>query len=139
MGVCRALLVALALLGVTACESEAALKAHVRYAKSGGFAGVVQKLTIRPDGSGVAYRHEQRRDFRLSSSTRRSLERAVRSANLAHTKDPKPGDGADAFEYSVSYGPHKVVWSDLSDDPPARVERLYDMLDELYERYAPSS
>ena len=138
MGVLRALVVALALLAVFAAESQAALRANVRWDKSGGFAGVVQKVTIRPDGTGVATNEDRRRSFRLSAATRRALERAVVAADLAHTRNPKPGDGADHFQYSVSYGPHKVTWDDLGANPPVRVRRLAVILEEIYERYAPS-
>jgi hypothetical protein len=138
MGVPRALVVALALLAVFATEAQGALRANVRWEKSGGFAGVVQKVTIRPNGTGVATNEDRRRSFRLSSAVRRTLERAVVAADLGHTRDPKPGNGADQFQYSVSYGPHKVTWDDLGANPPVRVRRLAVLLEELYERYAPA-
>ena len=68
------------------------------------------------------------------------LDDTATADRLAHTSDPKKrGEGNDGFGYSVSYGPHRVNWSDFTADPPERVQRLYSMLDELYERYAPSS
>ena len=136
-----ALTLAAALLAGCGGEAaEAKLKANVRYAKGGGIAGVSQQLTVRPDGSGVARSHESRRSFRVSAATRRAIERAVKTADLAHTSNPKKrGEGADGFGYSVAYGPHRVSWSDFTADPPERVERLFTMLDEIYERYAPSS
>jgi hypothetical protein len=129
--------VALILLGGFAAESQAALRANVRWDKSGGFAGVVQKLTVRPNGTGVATNEDRRRSFRLSATVRRTLERAVLAADLAHTRDPKPGDGADHFQYSVSYGPHEVIWDDLGRKPPRRVQRLAVLLEEIYARYEP--
>jgi len=138
MGVHRVLVVALALLAGFATEAQGVLRANVRWEKSGGFAGVVQKVTVRPDGTGVATNEDRRRSFRLSSAGRRALERAVVAADLAHTRDPKPGNGADHFQYGVSYGPHKVIWDDLGANPPVRVQRLAEILEELYERYAPS-
>jgi hypothetical protein len=134
------LLAAALLAGCGGASAEARLKANVRYAKSGGFAGVSQQLTVRPDGTGVARDLERRRSFRLPAERRRAVERAVRAADLAHTISPRRlGQGADGFDYGVAYGPHRVNWSDFTADPPARVQRLYDLLDELYERYAPSS
>jgi hypothetical protein len=137
MGVHRGLVVALALLAVFAADAQGALRANVRWEKSGGFAGVVQKVTIRPDGTGVATNADRRRSFRLTSTTRRTIERAVVAADLAHTRDPKPGDGADHFQYSVAYGRHKVTWDDLGANPPVRVRRLAVLLEEIYERYEP--
>jgi hypothetical protein len=137
------LILALAAALVAGCggqTAEAKLKANVKYAKGGGIAGISQQLTVRPDGTGFATNQEIKRNFKVSAATRRALERAVRTADLAHTSNPKKrGEGADGFGYSVSYGPHRVTWSDFTADPPTRVERLYSMLDELYERYAPSS
>ena len=136
-----ALTLAAALLaGCGGADTEAKLKANVRYAKGGGIAGVSQQLTVRPDGTGVATSNESRRSFRVSAATRRAIERLTRAADLAHTKNPKKrGEGADGFGYSLSYGPHRVTWTDFTADPPERVQRLYTVLDELYERYAPSS
>src|SRR5215207_4316954 len=74
-------------------SSAAALKAKVRYEKGGGFAGVSQRLTVRPDGTGVAADGQDRRTFRLTAGRRRAVERAVRAADLAHTESPKERRG----------------------------------------------
>jgi hypothetical protein len=134
---CAAVVLALAACGGDA--SAATLKGSLVYSKGGGFAGVVQKLTVRPDGSGVASSHERRRSFTLPPARRRAVERAVTAADLAHTRSPRQGEAADAFTYRISYRGHSVTWSDAGDDPPARVQRLHSLLDEIYERYAPSS
>lgn len=140
MGRRTLVLAAVALAGCGDTSAQAKLKANVRYEKSGGFAGLSQRLTLRPDGTGVTSNLERRRRFKVSAATRRNVERAVRAAKLARTRDPRrTGNGADGFEFSVAYGQHRVDWGDFTADPPERVERLYDLLDELYERYAPSS
>src|SRR4051795_9451597 len=103
MGVVRLLAV---VFGLCACGSDASaatLQGNVTYGKSGGIAGVVQKLTVRPDGSGVASNFETKRTFKLPASRLRQVEKAVRTADLAHTRSPKPGKGADGFSYGVGY------------------------------------
>ena len=133
----------LLLIGVllAACGGEASaatLKGTVTYSKSGGIAGLGQELRVQKDGRAVASSYEDKRSFKLSRAQLKSLTTAVTKADLAHTKSPKStGDGADGFEYGVSYRGHRVHWSDFTDDPPQRVRRLYDLLDELYERYSP--
>ena len=69
--------------------AEAKLKANVRYAKGGGIAGVSQQLTVRPDGTGVAASHEQRRSFKVSAATRRAIERAVRDGGSRPHEEPE--------------------------------------------------
>jgi len=138
MGVRALLLVAIAFAACGNDASAATLQGSVQYGKSGGIAGVIQKLTIKPDGSGVASTYETKRSFRLGANTLRLVEKAVRDANLAHTRSPKAdSQGADGFNYGVAYRGHRVSWSDFTADPPKRVVRLYVLLDEIYERYAP--
>jgi hypothetical protein len=138
MGVCRLLIIALVFAACGGEASAATLQGSVKYGKSGGIAGLIQNMTIRPDGSGVASSYESKRTFKLSASRLRQLEKAVRAADLAHTRNPKKrSEGADGFNYGVSYRGHRVSWSDFTDDPPKRVQRLYALLDELYETYGP--
>jgi hypothetical protein len=138
MGVWRVLIVAVAFAACGGDASAASLQGSVKYGKSGGIAGVIQKLTIKPDGSGVTFRSETRRTFKLGAHTLKLLENQVRAADLAHARSPKANSqGADGFNYGVEYRGHRVSWSDFTDDPPKRVLRLYVLLDEIYERYAP--
>ena len=139
MGVRWLVVASVALAACGGQASAATLHGNVKYSKSGGIAGVIQHLTVRPDGSGVASSYERKRAFTLPQTRLRALERAVKLADLAHTSSPKAGHGADAFAYGVEYGGHRVDWSDLSDDPPTRVLRLYDLLDSIYEKYRPRS
>jgi hypothetical protein len=138
MGVGRLLVIAVVFAACGSDASAATLQGNVQYGKSGGIAGVVQKLTIRPDGSGFATSYETKRTFRVPASRLRQLEKAVRSADLAHTKSPKASSqGADGFYYGVTYRGHRVAWSDFTADPPKRVVRLYELLAEFYETYGP--
>jgi hypothetical protein len=138
MGVWKLMVVAVILMGCGSDASAAALKGSVTYGKSGGFAGVTQKLTVQPDGRAVAATSTRKRSFRLSKAQLAALTKAVKSADLAHTKSPKDNvQGADGFSFGVGYDSHRVKWSDFSDEPPKRVLDLYRQLDELYEAHAP--
>jgi hypothetical protein len=138
MGVCRIALLALLFAGCGGDTAAAALQGKVTYAKSGGIAGLVQKLTVSPNGRAVAASVERKRSFTLSAGQLKRLTRYVRGAKLAETRDPKPNtQGADAFAYRVGYRGDAVRWDDFTDDPPRRVMVLYRFLDELYTAHAP--
>jgi hypothetical protein len=138
MGVWRVALVALLIAGCGSDAAAATLQGKVTYAKSGGIAGLVQKLTVNPSGRAVAASVERKRSFTLTKTELKQLTALAKNAKLAKTRDPKPNtQGADAFEYSVGYRRDTVKWSDFTDAPPKRVMDLYQFLDELYMAHAP--
>jgi hypothetical protein len=138
MGVWRIALVALLFAGCGGDAAAATLQGKVTYAKSGGIAGLVQKLTVSPNGRAVAGSLERKRSFTLNKGQLKQLTRFVTTAKIAKTRDPKPNtQGADAFAYSVGYRGDSVKWSDFTDAPPKRVMDLYQFLDELYMAHAP--
>jgi hypothetical protein len=138
MGVWRVLILAAVFAGCGGEADAKTLSGPVTYGKSGGIAGITQKLTVQKDGRAVASSDQSKRSFRLTKAQLRSLTKAVTNAKLSKTKSEKDTvDGADGFGYGVSYRGHKVTWSDFSDEPPERVMRLYRMLDELYEANSP--
>jgi hypothetical protein len=138
MGVWRVLLLAVVLSGCGADASAKTLTGPVTYGKSGGIAGLTQKLTVHSDGRATAASYRKKASFRLTGQELRALTAAVKKARLSSTKSPKDDvRGADGFQYGVSYRGDKVTWSDFSDEPPARVLTLYRLLDELYEAHSP--
>jgi uncharacterized protein YbjT (DUF2867 family) len=138
MGVCRLALIAALFMGCGADAVAAPLRGKVTYAKSGGIAGIVQKLTVTPDGHAVAASSRRKRSFKLSRAQLQALTTAVAKARLEDTKDPKSmGQGADGFSYRVAYHGDDVRWDDFTDQPPRRVLTLYRLLDELYEAHTP--
>lgn len=132
---------ALALFSLAGCggdeSSAATLKGPIQYSRSGGFAGVTEKMTIQPDGRGETSTLTRKRSFKLTAEQRRDLAAAVRKADLEHAKSPKSGPGADALNYSIRYQGHRVGWSDLSDAPPKAVGDLYTRLGRLYRANVP--
>jgi hypothetical protein len=138
MGVWRVLILAAVFAGCGAEADAKTLSGPVTYGKSGGIAGIIQKLTVQKDGRAVASSYQSKRSFKLSKTQLKGLTTAVGNAKLSKTKSPKDNvQGADGFGYGVSYRGYRVTWSDFSDEPPKRVMTLYRMLDELYEANSP--
>jgi hypothetical protein len=141
MAVRAALILAFALLALAGCgeaeSSAATLKGPIQYSRSGGFAGVVEKMTINTNGRGETRTVSRKRSFTLGAKQRRSLEKAVERAKLRDVKSPKAGSGNDALYYAISYRGHRVAWSDLTTSPPEAVMELYAMLGDIYESHRP--
>src|SRR3954447_13694806 len=143
MGVSRLLIVGLVAIACTAPPASAAkLHGPVRYGKSGGIAGLNERMTIRPDGSGFTNSLDARRTFRLSKRRLGVLVRHVNSADIRHTRSPKKrvrGHIADGMGFFVSYYGHTVAWGTGTGEPPDAVATLYSQLEQLYAKYRPSS
>jgi hypothetical protein len=143
MGVTRELIIGV-LVAACAAPPASAAKLHgpVRYGKSGGIAGLNERMTIRPDGSGFTRSLGARRKFQLPEKRLGALVRQVRSANIRHRHNPGKrvsGHIADGMGFFVSYYGHTVSWGTATYDPPAAVAKLYALLEKLYARYRPSS
>src|SRR4051794_6790833 len=109
MGVWKVLILVAMLAGCGGGRNAAPLGGTVSYGKSGGIAGVVQKLTVSPKGRAVASSSERKRAFTLSRAQLKRLTAAVEKADLAHTRSPKDdAQGADGFAFGVSYRGHSV-------------------------------
>jgi hypothetical protein len=129
------LCLALALMLLTAgCGQACAsgLGGTVKYAKSGGIAGISESMTIGPDGRG---RIETRR-FRMTATERAKLGALLRKADLAHAKSLKGASCCDFFSYSIRYRDHEYEWDDSSSSLPRRLSDLAAVLSRLYEKYA---
>src|SRR3954447_280492 len=143
MGVPRALTIGVVALACTAPPASAAkLHGPVRYGKTGGIAGLNERLTVRPDGSGLTDSLGARRNFRLSKHRLGVLVRQVKAADIRHTRSPKRrvrGHIADGMGFFVSYYGHTVAWGTGTGEPPDAVATLYSQLEQLYAKYRPSS
>jgi hypothetical protein len=129
------LCVTLALLLLTAgCgqASAAGLGGTVKYAKSGGIAGISESMTIGSDGRGRI----EKRSFRLTASENAKLAAMLRKADVAHVKSPKGARCCDHFHYSIRYRGHEVRWDDGSGSVPRPVSDLAALLARLHEKYA---
>jgi hypothetical protein len=141
MGVRRILTIGAAAAFCTVSPASAAtLHGPLRYGKSGGIAGLIQRVTIKPDGSGFVKDDSRRRDFQLSENRLGALEKAVKLADIRHTRSPKThGMVYDGIGLFVSYYGHTVRWGDGTDSPPKAVSKLAELLDQIFVKYRPSS
>jgi hypothetical protein len=135
MGLRASILGALAIM-LLACggqSSAAVLGGTISYSRSGGFAGVSERMRISPAGEGRIGTHT----FRLPSKERRDLAAAIRRANLASFRSPRRADCCDMLYYAIRYRGRRVAWDDSSSHRvPERILDLYSRLADVYERYS---
>ena len=116
------LLAALALLlGLAASASAATLVAE----RTGGIAGVQDRLVLRADGTATRTTR-QSGVLQLSRADTRGLRRALRASRFA-TLAPRyapEGTIADAFEYRLRHRGHTVVVVEGGQRLPERLQRL---------------
>lgn len=103
----------------------------VRWERTGGFAGLHQRMTVRTDGRArvVSGRGGHLRRFRLTRAQRRGLRNALRTARLADCAPLyKPRHPvADGITEVVTAGGRSVEVR-TGADPPRRLRRLLERL-----------
>ena len=128
----RFCLLVLALLAAPVAAAPADAGTLVRYARSGGFAGFDDHVTVTTGGRvKVASRTTEKR-FTLSERRLRALRAAVRDARFGSLR-PRygpPSPVSDAIRETVRHAGRTVV-VETTGDPPARLERLLDRLRRL--------
>jgi len=101
----------------------------IRFAKSGGIAGVVESLTLRDDGTGsitVGFRGEAR-DVRISRERFAQLRALLEDAGFAELDSATPNEDArDLFMYAYGFAGETVT-----DETDALVDELDDARSEL--------
>jgi len=119
----------------------------ITYTRSGGFAPMLERLTIEADGDGTArsgFGASGRKvsSFILPPDQLAALRDAIEAAPL---DEVETGDYvcADCFGYGIETADAEVNLSDVDfgedsgANVPPEVEELYDLLAELAERYLP--
>jgi hypothetical protein len=133
-----ALLASLSLL--FAAGAQAKPHTIIRYHRSGGFAGVDQRLVIRSDNVALAYGRGSSRPLpaQLGAQQVRRLRQALDAAHLdtLHRHYPAPG-AADTFQYSVTYKGHTVDADETK--VPHRLSRALQLLQKTYDDILASS
>jgi hypothetical protein len=103
----------------------------VTFHRTGGIAGVDDRVTVKADrhvtvrsrGSSAGHR-------RISVAAIRRLRHALKEARLGRPPPQGPPGGcADCFHYTISYGGHHVQLSE--DRVPDRMRRAIDLLSRL--------
>lgn len=126
-------LIALLFAACAGSSSAAVLGGSIEYSKSGGIAGIEERMKIDRDGRG---RIEARR-FKLDSRQAKRLAAAIRRADLARSKSPGADSCCDFFQYAIRYRGRTLSWDENSENElSTRVRDLAAMLADLYERHA---
>ncbi len=125
----------------TAAENQApgrtpvAGGALVLFVRSGGFAGLMDRLAIHADGACELTRKRGQMTFALTEPELRDLCALLDAANLESLPDETPHPaGADRFTYEVTYGP--VRRSFASGTIPEAVAPALAALNTLLDRHA---
>jgi hypothetical protein len=130
-----------------ACEPEAPPPPQlpveefaISYERSGGFAAMPQKLTIRPGRQATAVAVDpagKRRSvqFRVAAKKIVQLRAAAEAAEIGAIAPEVPGTCADCFVYVVRYRSESVSLSQVS--VPARMQGLITRLETLVTAHLP--
>jgi hypothetical protein len=92
----------------------------VVYTKSGGVAGLYERLVVARDGSAaveVGYRQPLRESFELEAAELDRLSELLAAADFGGA-NPGPGIGcADCFQYEIEYGGKTSAFAEIGDIP----------------------
>jgi len=111
----------------------------VVYERSGGIAGVAERVEVSSDGAVAVTAgavDPQRADFQLSDEELQQLSSELGAADLDAVSTTGPGACADCFIESVATGGHTTTIVGELEPPPESVATLLDHLRELVTRNA---
>jgi hypothetical protein len=112
-----------------AAQEKPRLKSTLTYERTGGIAGVDDRLRIKRDGWSLL----NGREFRLRPNEREAVATLVEEAKLERAKvSPKPAV-PDAFVHTLTYRKHTITFDDPS--TPKKVKKLRDLLGRLINKY----
>jgi hypothetical protein len=118
-------------------EPSVELAGELIFEVSGGFAGIHERLVIRPDGhASFSAGGEDEQEFRLSDPQIQALALALDSADFDNLPAESTSGTMDAFWYSLQYR-GKTVEADEDAIPPA-LQPLIDELRRIGEAHHPA-
>src|SRR4051794_35609740 len=122
-----------------AAGAEARPHAIIRYHRSGGFAGVDQRLVVRSDNVALAYARGSSRPLpaQLGTGQVRRLKDALDAAHLEGSKRHYGTGGNDTFFYSMTYKGRTVDGDQIR--LPRRMARAVQLLQKTYDDIFASS
>lgn len=101
----------------------------ILYARSGGFAGMQDRLTVHESGQVSLVRRDQVREYRLDPGKLEALKRAFESSDFSSLRESYPAKGADLFTYEITYRGRKVTAMDSA--VPATLDPLIRILNDV--------
>ena len=105
---------------------------HIFYHRTGGIAGVDDRVEIQPDGRvGVIRRNERPREFQLTRDQIALLRNQLSGFASFESHYPKPERVADDFQYVLRYGGRTVTASDANRNVPDRLRAAWQSLDAI--------
>lgn len=114
----------------------------VTYSRTGGVAGLDERLRINPDGTAtLAYGEpvDTEREFELTSAERERITSLLEEADFdSMPANPGPTGCADCFVYTVEYGGESVTYDDVA-EPSASIAALVAALGELTDSHQPQA
>lgn len=113
--------------------SAATLKGTLKYSRSGGFAGVSERVSIAPSGK-ATFTVKKRRTATLTRAERSRLARYAEAADIPHVKVPKGSKCCDTFAYDLTYRGRTLSWYDGGKWPKS-LSTLVTELNRLVAKY----
>jgi hypothetical protein len=100
----------------SACGSGEAteLQGPLEFTRSGGIAGRIDQLTVRPDGTATLTTKTSRRSFELTPAQLEALVEEVDALESAPTESRNPRTVYDDFAYGVEYGGREVTMDGMA-------------------------
>ena len=116
--------------------------ALVTYTRTGGVAGLDERLRIDPDGGAtIAYGEpvDSERSFDLTEAELDRVNSLLETADFGSMPaNPEPTGCADCFVYTVEHGGDSVTYDDATEPSPSIAE-LVAALGELTDQHQPAA
>jgi hypothetical protein len=92
------------------CARASSPETLIAYRRSGGFAGWDDHLVIKENGEAILTRQSERHEFTLDGDTTSRLQTLFQEADFSQLRRRylPAQEGADLFEYVVTYRGHTV-------------------------------
>ena len=122
-----------------AAAADAKPRIVIRYHRTGGFAGVDQRLLIRSDDVALAYGRGSAHPLpaQLGAGQVAKLKRVLKAAHLEGSRRHYGVGGNDTFFYSLTFGGHTVDGDEIR--LPSRITRAAQLLQKTYDDIFASS
>lgn len=117
---------------------DAGLEDELVYSRSGGIAGEISELTVRPDGTAEVRGPRPSSEpvaLTLTESEMQAVEAAVAATDFTNPPPAPPvGQCCDQFTYVVSYDGHEARTDTFSSTLPPGYSELFSELDAILDR-----
>ncbi len=115
---------------LASCAKTASSDTLVEYTRTGGIAGLDDRLIVRANGQATLTRRDQRYEFALERETLTQLQSLLDSAQFTRLSGEylPSRPGADLFTYAITYRGHMVRTMDTA--VPEALQPALDLLNQ---------